>query len=134
MRCDVVFVSDRGETLVAPKTLLAEFPDSLYLTIARTSLRPNRETPRLRPGESALHRFAGAVFPGYVASRHMDPALKRASLRRWLRRRAEALVPDQRVRRVEIRWFEQTLRLEPTGLTARREPLDTLAVSLDHDD
>lgn len=134
LRYDAVFVADDGkEFLFAPKVLMADFPDGHRMAIALNALRPRDESLPASASSSRIRRIRDAIFPGFAAG-HLkrNSPENRASLERWLRGRAQALVPGQTVSRAEIRWYRaaSTFGADGAWTESKRTPDGTLVVSL----
>ncbi len=131
VRYEAVFIAGAEEFTVAPKVLLAEFPDSHHGEIAQSTLAPRVDAPNEIP-RSRLKRVRDAIFPGYAARNALwDSPNDIASLRNWLRSRGEVLVPGREISRVEIRWFRERIRVVGERLESGREPVGSLVVRLD---
>ncbi len=129
-RYEAVFVADGEEFSFPPKVLLKEFPDSHHGAISE-SLDPRIEATRVAP-KGRMGRLRDAIFPGYAArSKSRDSPQSIASLKEWLRSRARELVPGRPVSRVEIRWFYEIVRVDGARFENKREPIDTLVITLE---
>jgi hypothetical protein len=130
-RVEAVFVTDRRECSFPRKVLLEEFPMSNHGAIAFTCLRPHGGPPQGSEGGSCPAGLLYAIFPGYdVGVRARGSPENFASLQKWLRGRARALLPGQQVRRVEIRWFREIVSIDSAELHTAREPTGTLVIPL----
>jgi len=137
VRYDAVFVADDGnEFSFAPNVLLADFPDGHRAPIAANALRPRNESLPTSPAGSRVRRIRDAIFPGFAAGnlKRNSPDYE-ASLQKWLRERAQALVPGQTISRAEIRWYRvaSTFGSDGTWTESKRTPDGTLVVALQGD-
>jgi hypothetical protein len=124
-RMEAAFLHSRGETVVSQRRLLATIPDSHHGAIAHL-LAPPR--PDRRPLRDWLRRH---LLPGMGAGRvTRDRGCIDPSLAPWLRARAAALLPGERVSAVEIRWYHDTFR-PPARAPASRRAAGVVRVPLD---
>jgi hypothetical protein len=130
---DAVFISAGQEFSFTPNELLADFPDGHRAAIAANALRPTSDAAPTPTKASRIRRIQETIFPGFAAGNlSRNSAENKASLRAWLRERAESLVPGRPVSRAEIRWYRvaETFGADGTRVESRRTPGGTLIVPL----
>jgi hypothetical protein len=123
-RMEAVFVTAEGDSSAfSRRDLLSEFPVSFHQTIANTFLAPLPEAARTRA------RIP--ILPGLRAGEwNRTSAANLASLRAWLLARGRTLLPGRSLERVELRWYEDTVRQEAGQLTTQRRSIGEFVVDL----
>ena len=131
---EVVFDAS-GQTHTFPlKIVMQEFPDSVHGDVSELIFRLRGTAPQQAAATGRFDRFLDAVFPGYAARRTCrDQPENVRSLRDWLRRRGEALVPGRQISRVEIRRIVETLDLKEDPPKPNRNLIGTIVVTWEGD-
>lgn len=130
---EAVLVAD-GEQFTFPlRVLLNEIPDSHHGDMEFLIFRSRSPAAPVAPA-GRWEALKYALFPGYV-TRDTSGGLPEnlESLRNWLRRRGQALLPGRHLSRLEIRRSVATVRLNETGMETEREPIDKFVVEWDEE-
>ena len=127
---EVVFEAS-GQTHTFPLAIvLQEFPDSVHGDIAELIFRLRGTATQQPAATEPEARFLDVVFPGYAARRTCrDQPENVESLRDWLRRRGEALLPGLQISRVEIRRILETIPVNEDDPKTNRKLIGSMVVT-----
>jgi len=133
-RCDIIFIDENNRELsVSLNKLLEDFPPSHRGTIKLYFFKPPSESRR--PPSKLMQRaldMTGNLLAGFRA-RHIprDSTEQMASLREWLQRRAIQLFPEDKISKVEFRWYQSTFNAGDNEHEFDRESLPSWSIPLE---